>query len=143
MSTETKKPAVSYPYKGMADLSWPVCPGPLDKPGCGGLGVVTQELARLGLGAKGDPCTTCNGAGRVPDPSWPKCACREITDDCAAICGGLGQLSPEAQGSLVAKARAAEAELEAARKKLDALERGVPRALGDRLAAEADATAKR
>lgn len=136
MSTETKKPPVSYPHKGMADLSWPVCAT------CGGYGVISQELARQGLGAKGDTCQTCNGAGRVPDPAWPACACAEISEECTAVCGGLGQLSPEAQAGLVAKAAAAEAEIRQAQRKLRALERGVPREVAEELAGRARAATR-
>src|SRR5260370_30241378 len=94
-----KKPLFSYPYRGMADKSWPGCPN------CQGYGVITLELAMAGArGLKGDPCATCNGVGRVPDPTWPpcpECLGRPDNERCP-VCVGLGLLSPEKQAALAA-----------------------------------------
>ena len=87
------KPPTSYPFKGIADTSWPTCPN------CQGFGHITQELAiARAVGIKGDPCGVCNGAGRVPDPAWP--GCPEGADPDCPLCYGLGTLSPARQAAI-------------------------------------------
>ncbi len=114
MSLVTEKARFSYPHKGIADMSWPVCPN------CAGHGQITQSLAIGGAkGIKGDTCAQCNGAGRVPDPSWPACACGG--EPTCRVCGGLGQLSPEVQASLEARLRAARDRLDTARAEVQEL----------------------
>jgi hypothetical protein len=102
MADSKSKPAVSYPYRGSTDASWPICGT------CQGFGQITQEVA-LALNQAGKPlikgtaCPTCNGVGRAPDQSWPpcpeKCAGRDdggaLCSGEGHVCGGLGLLSPE------------------------------------------------
>jgi hypothetical protein len=101
---ETEKaatPPVSYPHRGQADPSWPVCQT------CQGFGHITQERA-IALNQAGTPrikgtvCDTCNGAGRVPDPTWSRCPEQCAAGDTCYVCGGLGAMSPERQRALLA-----------------------------------------
>lgn len=98
------KPPHGYPFKGIADMSWPGCRN------CDGFGALTQEvlIAKAGkqpdfvLGAKGDTCSVCNGVGRVPGADWAKCpACADGEAGCP-VCAGLGTMSPARRGELEA-----------------------------------------
>jgi DnaJ-class molecular chaperone len=100
-TTGKKKSMPGYPPKGHTDRSWPTCGN------CNGNGAITEQLAIDGRGLKGDPCASCNGVGRVPDPAWPKCGCDQVSDDCV-VCFGLGQFSPEVQASLADRLKAAQ-----------------------------------
>lgn len=94
----------------MADKSWPTCRN------CNGHGTITQELAITIAqteprnwpgpgGIKGDTCAACNGAGRVPDPSWP-------------VDAVFGPLSPEAVETIKAQLEADQATLGAVRERV-------------------------
>jgi DnaJ-class molecular chaperone len=83
------RPAPTYPYRGLADQSWPACPN------CEGHGYITKELAiARANGLKGEPCPTCNAVGRVPEESWPACPEGCGGEATCVVCGGLGALSP-------------------------------------------------
>jgi hypothetical protein len=127
--TTVLQPA-GYALKGHQDASWPGCPN------CQGYGKITQELRIAGAaGAQGEPCAVCNGVGRIPDPSWPRCGCGGREPDVAAgaptpapcpVCFGLGLVSPLAEENFANALMAARGEVDRATTHLAAIEAARP-----------------